>query len=304
MIGLRDEREKAGMSSDTEQFIKELEAKRDKLNVKADEHRHRRDRLNEETKRFAERRDVLNDQVKKLLREASEHKERRNALNEQVRAAKALREELNKRANEAAERLSALRRERMPRDGNQLGKLKKELKALEFRQMTTVLTPEKEKELIAALSRLQAMIKEKERAFEQNEEVRGAVMEANKTREEAEAQHTLVGRLADEAQKEHDAMVKLYEQSDALRKEADMVQEQFVRSKTAADDEHREHVNLIRQVHDFDKVIAGLRRREKKARKIKSESVAKKQAQEILERFRRGEKLSTEDLMALQTKGH
>lgn len=290
------------MSSDTEQFIKELEAKRDKLNVKADEHRHRRDRLNEETKRFAERRDVLNDQVKKLLREASEHKERRNALNEQVRAAKALREELNKRANEAAERLSALRRERMPRDGNQLGKLKKELKALEFRQMTTVLTPEKEKEVIAALSRLQAMIKEKERAFEQNEEVRGAVMEANKTREEAEAQHALVGRLADEAQKEHDAMVELYERSDAFRKEADMVQEQFVRSKTAADDEHREHVNLIRQVHDFDKVIAGLRRREKKARKVKSESVAKKQAQEILERFKRGEKLSTEDLMALQTK--
>ncbi len=303
MIGLTDEREKVEMPSDTEQLIKELEAKRDKLNVRADEHRHRRDKLNEETKRFAERRDLLNDRVKKLLRDANEHKERRNALNEQVRAAKALREELNKRANEAAERLNALRRERMPRDGNQLGKLKKELRALEFKQMTTVLTPEKEKELIAALSRLHAMINEKERAFEQNEEVRGAIIEANKTREEAEAQHALVGRLADEAQREHDAMVELYEESDALRKEADMVQEQFVRSKTAADEEHREHVNLIRQVHDFDKVIAGLRRREKKARKVKSESVAKKQAQEILERFKRGEKLSTEDLMALQTKG-
>jgi uncharacterized coiled-coil DUF342 family protein len=82
-----------------------------------------------------------------------------------------------------------------------------------------------------------------------------------------------------------------------------MVQEQFVRAKTSADEEHREHVNLIRQVHDFDKVVAGLRRREKKARKVKSESSAKKQAAEIFERFRRGEKLSTEDLMALQTKG-
>jgi len=136
------------MASDTEQFIRELETKRDKLNIKADEHRHRRDRLNEETKRFVERRDSLNDQVKKLLREANDHREKRNTLNEQVKTAKVLREELNKKANEAAETVNALRRERMPKDGNQVGKLKKVLKALEFRQMTSVLTPDKEKELI------------------------------------------------------------------------------------------------------------------------------------------------------------
>lgn len=291
------------MASDTEQFIKELETKREKLNVKADEHRHRRDKLNEETKRLVERRDHLNDQVKKLLREANDHREKRNTLNEQVKSAKVLREEQNKKANESAEKVNVLRRERMPKDGNQVGKLKKELKALEFRQMTSVLTPDKEKDLITAMNRLQAQIKEKEKAFEQNEDVRQAIKEANDTRQEAEAQHSLVGKLADDAQKEHDSMVELYEKSDSLRKEADMVQEQFVRAKTTADDEHREHVNLIRQVHDFDKVIAGLRRREKKARKVKSESSAKKQAAEIFERFKRGEKLSTEDLMALQTKG-
>ena len=291
------------MASDTEQFIRELETKRDKLNIKADEHRHKRDRLNEETKRFVERRDSLNDQVKRLLREANEHREKRNTLNEQVKSAKVLREELNKKANETAEIVNNLRRERMPKDGNQVGKLKKDLKALEFRQMTSVLTPDKEKELITLLTRLQAQIREKEKAFEQNEDVRQAITSANKAREDAEAQHALVGKLADDAQAEHDAMVELYEKSDSLRKEADMVQEQFVRAKTSADEEHREHVNLIRQVHDFDKVVAGLRRREKKARKVKSESSAKKQAAEIFERFRRGEKLSTEDLMALQTKG-
>jgi len=291
------------MASDTEQFIRELETKRDKLNIKADEHRHKRDRLNEETKHFVERRDSLNDQVKKLLREANEHREKRNTLNEQVKTAKVLREELNKKANESAEIVNALRRERMPKDGNQVGKLKKDLKALEFRQMTSVLTPDKEKELITLLTHLQAQIREKEKAFEQNEDVRQAITAANKAREEAEAQHALVGKLADDAQAEHDAMVELYEKSDSLRKEADMVQEQFVRAKTSADEEHREHVSLIRQVHDFDKVVSGLRRREKKARKVKSESSAKKQAAEIFERFRRGEKLSTEDLMALQTKG-
>jgi uncharacterized coiled-coil DUF342 family protein len=291
------------MASDTEQFIRELETKRDKLNIKADEHRHKRDRLNEETKRFVERRDSLNDQVKRLLREANDHREKRNTLNEQVKTAKVLREELNKKANESAEIVNALRRERMPKDGNQVGKLKKDLKALEFRQMTSVLTPDKEKELITLLTRLQAQIREKEKAFEQNEDVRQAITAANKAREDAEAQHALVGKLADDAQAEHDSMVELYEKSDSLRKEADMVQEQFVHAKTSADEEHREHVNLIRQVHDFDKVISGLRRREKKARKVKSESSAKKQAAEIFERFRRGEKLSTEDLMALQTKG-
>jgi uncharacterized coiled-coil DUF342 family protein len=99
-------------------------------------------------------------------------------------------------------------------------------------------------------------------------------------------------------------MLKLYEEGDELRKEADAAQEKFIESKLAADDEHREHIEQIRQVHDFDKLIAGIRDKGRKARREKDDTSAKKEADEIFEKFRSGEKLSTEDIMVLQKSGY
>ena len=98
-------------------------------------------------------------------------------------------------------------------------------------------------------------------------------------------------------------MLKLYEEADGLRKEADAAQEKFIETKLAADDEHHEHIEHIRQVHDFDKIIAGIRDKTRKSRKDKDDTSAKKEADEIYEKFRSGEKLSTEDIMVLQKSG-
>jgi uncharacterized coiled-coil DUF342 family protein len=99
-------------------------------------------------------------------------------------------------------------------------------------------------------------------------------------------------------------MLKLYEQADEQRKEADDAQEKFVEAKLAADEQHREHIEHIRQVHDFDKIISGIRDRSKKARKERDDTDAKKEAEEIFEKFKSGEKLSTEDIMVLQKSGY
>jgi uncharacterized coiled-coil DUF342 family protein len=61
---------------------------------------------------------------------------------------------------------------------------------------------------------------------------------------------------------------------------------------------------MVRQVHDFDKIIAGLRQKKARARADEAETSAKKEAEDIYERFKAGEKLSTEDLMFLQKAGY
>ena len=71
-----------------------------------------------------------------------------------------------------------------------------------------------------------------------------------------------------------------------------------------ADEEHNQHVECIRQVHEFDKIITGLKQKKVSARKEKEEVSARLTADDIYERFKSGEKLSTEDLMALQKAGY
>ncbi len=102
-------------------------------------------------------------------------------------------------------------------------------------------------------------------------------------------------------------MSGLYERSDELRKEADLAQEEFIKTKMLADEEHRKHIEHIREVHDYDKIIHGMWTKQKAGVTAAAEEAvfdAKKEAEMIFERFKRGEKLSTEDLMTLQKTGY
>jgi uncharacterized coiled-coil DUF342 family protein len=286
------------------ELIGELEDKRARHNADAEKHKRLRDELNDKTKEWAERRDDLNSQVRKLIDDANIKRESRDKLNSEVRESKAQRDEWNRKFNDLSDKAINLRREKMPKSGLSIRKFKAELRALEKRHMTSVLSADKEKALMKEMSQLDAKIKEMEREIEKFSEVKTAEKEARDAKDNAENFHRKVSESAEKAQIEHDAMLKLYEEADKLRKEADSAQEKFIETKLAADEEHREHIEHIRQVHDFDKIIAGIRDKGRKARKEKDDTSAKKEADEIFEKFRSGEKLSTEDIMVLQKSGY
>jgi uncharacterized coiled-coil DUF342 family protein len=286
------------------ELIGDLEEKRARHNADAERHKKLRDELNDKTKSWAEKRDELNAAVRRLIDEANLKRETRDKLNAEVREAKANRDEWNRKFNELSDKAMVLRREKMPKSGLSIRKFKAELRALEKKHMTSVLSPEKEKALMKEMSQLDGKIKEMEKEIEQFSEVRQAEKEAHEAKDNAENFHKQVSELAEKAQAEHDAMLKLYEEADTVRKEADGAQEQFIEAKLAADEQHREHIEHIRQVHDFDKIISGIRDKTKKTRKDKDETTAKKEAEEIFEKFRSGEKLSTEDIMVLQKSGY
>ena len=287
-----------------EEIIKELENKRNKLNRVAEQHRIRRDKYNSSTKHWANNRTSLNERARICLREANDHKKKRDDINKDVQGAKKEREILNNEYNKMAEKVNKVKRSKLPNKGVPLNKLKQEMKRLEFRQMTSVLTPDKERELIDELGHIQDQIKEREKELEMNFEIREAIQEAMKAKDKAELVHKRVSELAEQAQNEHDSMVDLYEEANKCRKKADEAQENFIENKETADREHNNHIFYIRQVHEFDKILNGMKRKYRKAKKEKSETLAKQQAEDIYEKFKNGEKLSTEDLMCLQKAGY
>ncbi len=286
------------------ELIGDLEEKRARHNSDAERHKKLRDELNEKTKEWAEKRDELNAQVRKLIEEANQKRESRDKLNASVKEAKSKRDEWNRKFNDLSDKAMTLRREKMPKSGLSIRKYKAELRALEKKHMTSVLSAEKEKALMKEMSQLDGKIKEMEREIEQFSEVRQAEKDAREAKDNAENFHKQVSELAENAQSEHDAMLKLYEEADATRKEADSAQEKFIEAKLTADEQHREHIEHIRQVHDFDKIISGIRDKTKRFRRERDDTSAKKEAEEIFEKFKSGEKLSTEDIMILQKSGY
>jgi uncharacterized coiled-coil DUF342 family protein len=81
------------------------------------------------------------------------------------------------------------------------------------------------------------------------------------------------------------------------------IQENIVITKIEADKVHKDFIDHVNQIHELEKTIASTEKKKEKKKKMEDVSAAQKEADEVFERFKRGEKLSTEDLMILQKAG-
>lgn len=294
------------LPDERERLLADLEEKRERLNQQAHKQRDVRDRMNDETKRHAQRRDGFNAEVRALVDRANQHKAKRDEHNRLVREAKAKRDVLNHDAHAKAEALAKLRQAKGHHDsGASAARLKAEIKHLEFQQQTVVLTPKKEKDLIDLISAKRKELAEREKSLEESADSKVAYEAMKEAKALAEAQHAEVTALANAAQTEHDGMVKLFNEADALRKQADAAQADFVKSKTDADKVHREYIESVGAIRDIEKVLHGLRGTQQRSDRAGPHATAeeKAEAEDIFDKFRKGEKLSTEDLMALQKAG-
>ena len=285
--------------------LEELEQKRSAINVDAEKHRRLRDDLNKQTKEWAAKRDALNAQVRAFVEDAGKQREERDSFNQKVRESKELRDEWNQKVTKLYEEMSALRKD-VPEDkqGVPVKQLKKQLGELEFKHQTQILKKSEEANIVKQISTIAREIDEREKSMEQGVEIREISQQLREAKTQAEFYHRAVSEYAENAQSAHDAMLKSYEQADMLRKEADGSQEKFIECKTQADEEHKKHIEQIKSIHEMDKDFNEARGKAKAAKKKKVDTESKKEAKEIFERFKNGEKLSTEDLMALQKSGY
>ncbi len=286
--------------------LAELEQKRNAINDDAEKHRRLRDDLNKQTKEWVAKRDALNAQVRELVEEAGKHRTERDSLNQKVRESKVLRDEANQKVSQLTEEYRALKSDMPAPDKNQpsVKQLKKEFSDLENKQQTQVLKKGEEEAIVKRLKELDAQINEIEKNQEQSGDLREKSSALRAAKEEAEKCHKLVSEYAEKAQAEHDEMIKLYEQADSLRKQADEAQAKFIECKKAADEEHKKHIEQIKSFHETDKDFAAIKNKQKAVRKKKTDAESKKAADDIFARFKSGDKLSTEDLMILQKSGY
>jgi uncharacterized coiled-coil DUF342 family protein len=98
-------------------------------------------------------------------------------------------------------------------------------------------------------------------------------------------------------------MMDIIKQLDNMVKKVNGIQEKIVMTKIEADTVHKDFIGCVDKIHDLEREISSSHEKKRKTKKAAEATVAQKEADEIFERFKRGEKLSTEDLMALQKAG-
>jgi len=169
--------------------------------------------------------------------------------------------------------------------------------------MTKPMSPQKEKKLIEVISDLHSKIKEHEEKLNKDPKLKKAVEEEKILKQKAEKQHDTVEKLADRAQEEHHKMIELVKQLENMIKKVNATQEKIVMTKIEADKVHKEFIEKVDRIHDLEREISSTKAKRRKTKKEEEKTIAHDKATEIFERFKKGEKLSTEDLMTLQKAG-
>ena len=283
--------------------LEELVTKKNEFQIKANDLKEKRNQLHLKSKKLADERDQLNSNIREMRNKISEHKMHRDELNERVKHAKEQRNKLNKSYSEVKKRIEELEKSRMSAVGANLNELKRQLRNLENEQMTQPMSAQKEKKLIEVISGLHNKIKDQEKLLNSDPRLKKAVEEEKIIKQKAEKQHDSVEKLAKKAQEEHENMINLIKQLDNLVKKVNEIQETIVMTKIEADNVHRDFIGHVDKIHDMERSISSLQDKTRRKKKAAEATTAQIEADEIFEKFKRGEKLSTEDLMALQKAG-
>jgi len=283
--------------------IDDMIKKKDEFQKKANELKEKRNQLHLKSKTLADERDKLNSAVRKIRNEITEHKRNRDELNERVKHAKEQRNKLNKSFSDVKKQIGELERKCSASAGTNLNNLRKQLKSLENEQMTQPMSPRKEKKVIEVISDIHAKVKAQEDLLNTDPKLKNALEEEKIIKQKAEKQHVLVEKLASRAQEEHENMISLIRQLDNTVKRVNKIQETIVMTKIEADTVHKEFITCVDKIHEFEREVSSVKSKKYTEKKSVEAETAYKEADEIFERFKRGEKLSTEDLMALQKAG-
>ena len=256
--------------------------------------------MNQEASRRATLRDRFNQETREKVDEAHSHRERRDELNGLVQSTKDERDEMNAKASELFKGIGG-EKKKDPRDKKEksLEALEKEIQSLEFRQQTEVLTGGKERKLIDKIADLKDKYSEKKKQMEVDQVEGEKKREADQFRGKASALHREMIRLADEAQVEHNQMIESYRLADQIRNEADEIHAKFIRAQELADTHHEWFIKVQKKLRKLDKTEDSSRQTVKEA----AREEAKREGEEIYERFKKGQALGTEDLMKLQKAG-
>jgi len=287
------------MTESTDELIDD----KNKLQVQANDLKEKRNQLHLKSKKLADERDSLNSAIRDIRNKISDHKRKRDELNERVKHAKEQRNKLNKSFSEVKKKIEELERNRSSTTGANLNNLRKQLRTLENEQMTQPMSPKKERKLIEVISGIHAKIKEQEDKLNKDPKLKKALEEEKIIKQKAEKQHDSVEKLATRAQEEHENMIQLIKQLENTTKRVNEIQELIVMTKIEADTVHKEFIECVDKIHNLEREITATQEKKRKTKKAEEATIAQKEASEIFEKFKRGEKLSTEDLMTLQKAG-
>ncbi len=291
------------MPSNHKELVKELNNHR----VEISKLRNTLNELDKEKESWFGKKEALSAKIKESIRKIKDNKTKRDSFTNEVKELKLKRYLLNKELSSKSSELEKLKKERAEASKSldvkeSPSRLKQQMDKLEFKIETDTVSFEKEKELMKKIKVLKKDYDKLSILQESDKNVREVIDAVRKLRRESSDFHKSIQEKAKQSQVLHEEILKIsaeidklkLEEEDAFRKFSDF-RKQFhelnsqLKDKFKLMDEVKSHLDKIQ----LDK---------RDIRKQEEESFLKSKKEEVNEKIRKKQKLTTEDLLVFQQK--
>ena len=292
------------MASQAKELIEEL----NRHKVEVSKLRNSLNELDKEKESWFKKKDDLSKKIKDSIQKIKDNKNRRDALTQEVKELKPKRDSVNKELALKSPELEKLKKER-----SELAKsidvkespsrIKQQMEKLEFKIETDTVSFEKEKELMKKIKELRKDYDKVSILEESNKKIREVLYNARGIKKSANDAHNLIQEKARQSQILHEEILKISAEIDKMKVEEEDAFKKFSELKKKFNETNsqlKEKLKIMNHVKiSLDKISSD--KREKKRQEI--ESFLKSKEDAVNEKIKKGQKLTTEDLLVFQKFG-
>jgi len=272
--------------------------------------RKKRDEHNKITKEALTQRNEINLEMNGLLVKAKEHMTKRDTLNTQVKESKekrkkfqddllekkTLMEELTKKEGNVKEG-DIRKKRRLMKD------LTEKVEKLEWNLQTSILSADKEKEMIQNLEKLSEEINKLATDVHVTTSQTQLWREISSIQKQVNYLHVKIIDSAKESQIFHNLMNQFFQQVNVLRKKANDFHKEFLDSKKIADTHHKEFLSTVSEKNELRKEFKEKQRDVRKKMQDKIRSNLEENTEKAFQKYEKGENLSMDEFRLLVEKG-
>lgn len=256
---------------------------------------------NNEKERWFKRKEELKKDIANSITEAKKLREEKEKINAEV---KGLKEKRDKQNSITKEKIGIIKETRgkinFKERGNSADAIKSEIDRLERMIETEALKFSDEKKIMKRIGKLK-------QEYENVKKQSSAIGDAKKTGDDieeskkiAEELHKKVQELAEQSKKKHDAYLDLSKKIKDVNSEQETAFNNFLKFKEEFNKVSKETDDKLEELKNVKEKLDGFKQGDKKGKDEAKKRILERKAEDVEEKLKKGEKITTEDLIKFQ----
>ena len=269
-----------------------------------------RNEYNQLTKDSLSRRKEINEQINELLAKAKDYMAKRDERNNQVKILKKKRKDLQESLqknkailDELVEKEPSINQGDMRRKRRKMGALNGQIDKLEWELQTSVMTPDKEKEIIKILENLSDQINKIAEEVHITTQQTQLWKDISASQKQINSLHIQIIDMAKESQIYHNIMNQNFHEVNALRKSANNHHKKFLDHKKQADNYHRDFLAKVTEKNELRSKFKETQQKMRKQMEKRLRDNLEESTKKAFKKYEKGENLSMEEFRLLVEKG-